>query len=141
MTTRQQGLYRATIALTLLQRPRDFHTGAPLTPELIEAGRIDDHHVFPRGYLRTVGQGDQPDSVLNHCLIDRATNIRISNRAPSAYLAEIRDELGATLDDVLLSHRLPVGPESPLLADDFDAFLDWRQHALQDALASVTGRP
>ena len=139
VTTRQRGLYRATIALTLLQRPRDFHTGAPLTPELIEAGRVDDHHVFPRGYLRSVGNGDHVDSVLNHCLIGRATNIRISDRAPSSYLAEIRTELGATLDDVLRSHRLPVGPESPLLADDFDAFLEWREHALQEALASVTG--
>ena len=86
VTTRQQGLYRATIALTLLQRPRDFHTGAPLTPELIEAGKIDDHHLFPRAYLRSVGKGDTVDSVLNHCLIDRATNIRISKQAPSAYL-------------------------------------------------------
>ena len=31
VTTRQQGLYRATMALTLQQRPRDFHTGAPLS--------------------------------------------------------------------------------------------------------------
>ena len=91
VTTRQQGLYRATIALTLLQRPRDFHTGAPLTPELIEAGKIDDHHLFPRAYLRSVGKGDTVDSVLNHCLIDRATNIRISKQAPSAYLEEMRD--------------------------------------------------
>ena len=64
VTTRQQGLYRATIALTLLQRPRDFHTGAPLTPELIEAGKVDDHHLFPRAYLRSVGKGDTVDSVL-----------------------------------------------------------------------------
>jgi restriction endonuclease Mrr len=141
VTTRQQGLYRATIALTLLGRPRDFHTAAPLTPELIEAGRIDDHHVFPRAYLRSVGQGgDQADSVLNHCLIDRGTNIRISKQAPSAYLEEIRRELGATVDDVLRSHRLPVGSDSPLAADDFDGFLDWRKQALADALAEVTGR-
>jgi hypothetical protein len=140
VTARQQGLYRATIALTLLQRPRDFHTGAPLTSELIEAGRIDDHHVFPRTYLRTVGHGDAVDSVLNHCLIDRGTNIRISNRAPSAYLGEIRAELGATLDEVLRSHRLPTGPNSPLNADDFEAFLDWREQALWDALAAVTGK-
>ena len=49
VTIRQQGLYRATIALTLTQRPRDFHTAAPLTQEIIEAGKVDDHHVFPRG--------------------------------------------------------------------------------------------
>ena len=140
ITTRQQGLYRATIALTLLERPRDFHTGAPLTPELIEAGRVDDHHVFPRAYLRSVGNGGTVDSVLNHTLIDRGTNIRISRQATSAYLEEIRTELGATLDDVLRSHCLPTGPQSPLATDDFEAFLEWREEALGDALARVTGK-
>ena len=140
VTTRQQGLYRATIALTLLQRPRDFHTGAPLTPELIEAGKIDDHHLFPRAYLRSVGKGDTVDSVLNHCLIDRATNIRIGRQAPSAYLEEMRTELGPILDEVLRSHRLPTGRTSPLATDDFEAFLDWREQALDEALAAVTGK-
>jgi restriction endonuclease Mrr len=140
VTARQQGLYRATIALTLLQRPRDFHTGAPLTPELIEAGRIDDHHVFPRVYLRSIGKGDTVDSVLNHCLIDRATNIRIAGQAPSAYLEEMRTELGAVLDEVLSSHRLPTGPASPLATDDFEGFLDWREQALGEALGTVTGK-
>ena len=107
VTARQQGLYRATVALTLLQRPRDFPPGVPLTPELIEAGKIDDHHVFPRAYLRSVGKGDIVDAVLNHCLIDRATNIRIARQAPSAYLEETRTELGPILDEVLRSHRLP----------------------------------
>ena len=140
VTTRQQGLYRATIALTLLQRPRDFHTGAPLTPELIEAGKIDDHHLFPRAYLRSVGKGDTVDSVLNHCLIDRATNIRISTQAPSAYLEEMRTELGPILDEVLRSHRLPTGPTSPLVTDDFEGFLEWREQALDEALTAVTGK-
>jgi hypothetical protein len=140
VTTRQQGLYRATIALTLLERPRDFHTGAPLTPELIEAGRIDDHHVFPRAYLRSVGKGEQVDFVLNHCLIDRSTNIRISNQPPSAYLEGIRGELGPTLDEVLRSQMLPAGPDSPLYTDDFDAFLELRRRTLQAALASATGK-
>ena len=140
VTTRQQGLYRATMALSLLQRPRDFHTGAPLTPELIEAGKIDDHHVFPRAYLRSTGKGDAVDSVLNHCLIDRVTNIRISNQAPSAYLDEMRTELGPTLNEVLRSHQLPTGPNSPLNTNDFEAFLDWREQALEDALAAATGK-
>lgn len=140
VTSRQQGLYRGTMALTLLQRPRDFHTGAPLTPELIEAGKIDDHHVFPRAYLRSVGKGDTVDSVLNHCLIDRATNIRIAMQAPSTYLEEMRAELGQILDEVLRSHQLPTGSASPLATDDFEAFLKWREQAPEEALSAVIGR-
>jgi hypothetical protein len=137
--TRQQGLYRATIALTLAQTPLDFHSGAPLTRELIEAGRVDDHHIFPRGYLADIGSGDGFDSVLNHCLIDSKTNVNVGKKAPSVYLEEIRYALGGELDKVLASHILPTGEQSPLNDDDFDAFLVWRTERLADTLRERTG--
>ena len=40
--------------------PRDFHTAAPLTPEVIEAEKIDDHHVFPRGFLQDLTGAPKP---------------------------------------------------------------------------------
>jgi hypothetical protein len=126
VTPRQQGLYRATIALTLSNAPRDFHTAAPLTSDLIDEQKIDDHHVFPRAFLRDLGRGRETDSVLNHVLIDRATNVRIGKNAPSHYLGEIRSVLGDGLDAVLASHELPVEADSSLARDDFDAFLTWR---------------
>lgn len=146
VTVKQQGLYRSTIALTLTQHPRDFHTGAPLTREVIEANKVDDHHVFPRGHLADVGRGADVDSVLNHCLIDRATNVSIGKKAPSVYLQEIRNALGAELDQVLASQMLPAGEASPLASDDFDGFLALRLEQLWDALteraaAVNTGAP
>lgn len=139
VTPRQLGLYRATMALTLLGAPRDFHTGKPLTQAIVEAGRVDDHHVFPRGYLADRDQVDHVDSVLNRCLIDRTTNIRISKAAPSKYLAAIRDQLGpAATDQLLQSHQLPTGPHSPLGRDAYEEFLDWREARLDDALRAVT---
>ena len=134
VTVKQQGLYRATIALTLTQHPRDFHTGAPLSREVIEASKVDDHHVFPRGYLADVGRGVEVDSVLNHCLIDRTTNISIGKKAPSVYLQEVRAALGAELDQVLASQMLPSGEASPLANDDFEGFLAMRVEQLWDAL-------
>lgn len=139
VTIRQQGLYRATIALTLTEYPRDFHTAAPLTQEMIEAGKVDDHHVFPRGYLKEIGRGGEVDSVLNHALIDRATNTSIGKKAPAVYLNEIRAALGPALDAVLESHRLPVGSDSPLARDDFDDFLSWRIEHLAEALEDKVG--
>lgn len=140
VTARQQGLYRASIALMLTDHPRDFHTGATLTREVIEAKKVDDHHIFPRAYLRDIGRTNEVDSVLNHCLIARETNTRIGKRPPSEYLAEIREVLGDDLDRVLVSHRLPTGAQNPLLDDDYDAFLSWRIDVLDDALAEKTGR-
>lgn len=140
ITPRQQGLYRATIALTLSRAPRDFHTAAPLTSDLIEEEKIDDHHVFPRAFLRELGRGGETDSVLNHVLIDRATNLRIGKNPPSRYLAEIRSVLGKALDAVLASHALPAEADNPLDRDDFDAFLTWRLENLEELLAEKTGQ-
>jgi hypothetical protein len=140
VTARQQGLYRATMALTLSQAPRDFHTGAPLTSDLIEEEKIDDHHVFPRAFLRDLGRGAENDSVLNHVLIDRLTNVRIGKNPPSRYLAEVRAVLGDGLDAVLASHALPGEADSPLERDDFDAFLTWRLERLDELLAQETGQ-
>lgn len=140
VTVRQQGLYRATIALTLTEQPRDFHTAVPLSQDVIETGKIDDHHVFPRGYLKDVGRAGEVDSVLNHCLIDRQTNGHIGKRPPSAYLAEIRAVLGSDLDAVLRSHGLPTGEQSALAKDDLDGFQSWRQDHLAGKLAGFCGR-
>lgn len=140
VTVRQKGLYRATIALMLTEQPRDFHTGAPLTQDLIEANKVEDHHVFPRGHLKDIGRPNEIDSVLNHCLIDRQTNSSIGKKPPSEYLSEIRSALGDDLDDVLASHRLPTGERSPLDSDDFDEFLSWRLEELADALTEHTGQ-
>ncbi len=140
VTIRQKGLYKATIALMLTEQPRDFHTGAPLTQDLIEINKVDDHHVFPRGYLKDIGRPNEIDSVLNHCLIDRQTNSSIGKKPPSQYLGETRSALGDDLDDVLASHRLPTGERSPLDSDDFDEFLSWRVEELADALAEQTGQ-
>jgi len=140
VTVRQKGLYRATVALMLTEQPRDFHTGAPLNHDVIEANKVDDHHVLPRGYLKDIGRRNEVDSVLNHCLIDRETNRRIGKRPPSQYLAEIRSARGDDLDDVLASHRLPTGERSPLESDDFDEYLSWRLEELADALTEQTGQ-
>ena len=110
-----------------------------MTRQLIEARRVDDHHVFPRAYLAEVGLGGGIDSVLNHCLIDRQTNLSIGKKAPSIYLNEIREALGAELDRVLVSQTLPIGADSPLATDDFDGFRSWRIDQLYDALTERTG--
>jgi hypothetical protein len=139
-TARQRAVYRGTIALVLSSGPRDFHSRAPLTKDLIIENNVDDHHIFPDAYLR---KRDVPsrsrDCVLNRTLIDRKTNMSIGSRPPSAYMKDIREALPATFQELLTSHHLPVGPTSPLWNDNFDAFLDWRQESLWQAIKRVTG--
>ncbi len=143
VTPKQRAIYRGTICLILgsAHGARDFHTQAPITAALIGAEGIDDHHVFPAAYLDR--RGGTParlrDCVLNRTLIDRTTNQMISDRAPSDYLAEIRDTSGFPFELVLGSHSLPSEADSPLLCDDFGGFLSWRQTRLWQEIRRVTG--
>lgn len=140
-TIRQRAVYRGAICLILRRGPRDFHTGARLTGDLMIEQNVDDHHVFPNAFLaRQEIPTRLRDCVLNRTLIDRKTNIRISDRSPSAYMAQIRHALGVEkFEELLASHLLPSGPESACLQDDFEAFLQWRQEALWQEIQSVTG--
>ncbi len=60
-------------------------------------------------------------------------------RAPSDYLAEIRDTPGFPFEEVLASHGLPAGADSPLLRDNYEQFLLRRQERLWQEIGRVTG--
>jgi len=141
VTPRQRSIYRGAICLILGQNARDFHTQAVITGKLMTEQGIDDHHLFPAAYLERnkVTISRLRDCVLNRTLIDRTTNQMISDRAPSDYMAEIRDTAGFPFDTVLTSHILPSAAGSPLLGDNFDAFLAWRQERLWQEIKRVTG--
>ena len=141
MTPRQRAIYRGAICLILGGSARDFHTQAVITGKLMAEDGIDDHHVFPAAYLerREIAPARRRDCVLNRTLIDRTTNQMIGARAPSDYLAEIRDTPGFPFEEVLASHGLPAGADSPLLRDDYEAFLLRRQERLWREIQRVTG--
>ncbi len=141
ITPRQRSLYRATICLILASgnRPLDFHSRAVLNEKLLASSGIDDHHIFPAKFLddRDVDSRLR-DCVLNRCLIDSHTNQRISCRAPSDYMAELRDEPGFPMETVLASHLIPDGDESGLWTNHFELFLAQRQERLSRSIAEVT---
>src|SRR5439155_23301452 len=85
-TYRQRALYRGVICLILSEGPRDFYSFNRLTPELLLENSVEDHHFFPYAFLGRVNIASRVrDCVLNRTLIDRITNRRISDRAPSDY--------------------------------------------------------
>lgn len=138
---RQRAVYWGTIALVLSREPRDFHNGARLTGDLMIEHNIDDHHIFPAAYLaRESVPVRLRDSVLNRTLIDRTTNIRISDRAPTSYMHDIQQALGADkFKQLLKSHLLPADLDSQLWRNDLERFLQWRQDAIWQEIMRVTG--
>jgi hypothetical protein len=63
----------------------------------------------------------------------------ISDRAPSDYLTEMRNTPGFPFELVIASHRLPQAADSPLLRDDYEPFLTWRQQRLWQDIKAATG--
>lgn len=140
ITPRQSALYRALMALSLRNAPKDFHEGRPLTPERIIEESVDDHHIFPQAYLGESVEKHLVDSVLNRTLIDRITNIRINAKAPSAYLADMAEALSPELvHDILESHSIDPDSAEALRSDDFSTFLGRRADRLQELLLAATG--
>lgn len=143
VTPRQRAIYEGVICLVLSGcGTRDFHTQSLITSSLIEQEGIDDHHIFPAAYLeqkKGVAEARRRDCILNRTLIDRTTNQIISARAPSDYLAQMKNTPNFPFDFVLKSHCLPSGDDSPLMNDNYDDFLAWREGALWTEIQKATG--
>ncbi|MEN6580326.1 MAG: DUF262 domain-containing protein [Anaerolineaceae bacterium] len=141
-TTKQRAVYRGLMCLILRTPSLDFHSTQPISAALIEENHIDDHHIFPKGYMQnnpphgTSLSDYEIDSILNRTLIDKETNIRIGMNAPSVYLKEIRSHLqeqsgdASVLEKILSSHQLPIDPRSSLWSNDFLEFRKEREKAL-----------
>lgn len=134
-TSRQRAVYYTCLALMLSKGALDFYSGRRVNAKLDDDGKVEDHHIFPKGYLFDSGMTDTKaqNCILNRTLIAAETNRKISAKSPKEYLADIKDA-----DKILASHILPCGADSALRNNDFEGFLDERQKLLGDAIIAVT---
>jgi hypothetical protein len=67
--------------------------GITVAATLQQSGDI--HHIFPKDYLQKNGYPDRGDynQVANYVLTETAINIKIGNKAPHAYFAELEQQL------------------------------------------------
>jgi hypothetical protein len=83
-------VYSGVFCLLAINGARDWAAA-----ETIELQKLEDHHIFPQGYLTKRGFDANRDktainSIVNRTLISDATNKLISDTAPAAYLADER---------------------------------------------------
>jgi hypothetical protein len=77
-------LYKGVFNLIFKNDPCDFYE-----LENIANNSLNDHHVFPKNFLKSKEVDVEPDLVLNRTLIFDSTNKMISNKSPSEYIKEI----------------------------------------------------
>lgn len=136
----KNGVYKGVICLTMKTNggSLDFVTGAAIPNQMVTSGEVDDHHIFPKKYLMDTKKLDDKtliNCVLNRTLIDRETNKSISAKAPSVYIKSLK---APNVAQVLESHLIPHGPGSPLVTDDYEAFLEQRTQLIFAKIKEVT---
>ena len=90
---------------------------------------IERHHLFPRGYLRTLGLTSTRDTnqIANFALVEWSDNIDISDKSPSEYFPEYAARFTqGELDDMTYWHALPKGWEDM----EYPEFLEARRKGM-----------
>jgi hypothetical protein len=94
-------VYSGVFCLLALRGARDWRRG-----ESIQLQELQDHHIFPRDYLKTHGLDKGVNSIVNRTLISDETNGKIKNKAPAEYLASKEIFPSGPKDSLLSAHFL-----------------------------------
>ena len=142
LRTRNSAAYKGLYALQMKSGAADWRTSTPLALADWHQENIDIHHIFPVAWC---ARANPPvpshlyNSIINKTPIDALTNRIIGGRAPSSYLARLRNDISpGTLDAVLGSHWLD--PE--LLAEDrfAECFVE-RGESMLELIGNAMGKP
>lgn len=92
--------------------------------------KLEDHHIFPKHYIKeNYGDDDNAisltDCVANRTLLPKITNIRIGKKAPSEYLTDIKVK-NKDIELSLKNHLIPIELMEGLYDDFYYDFIETR---------------
>ena len=79
-------IYKGIFNLLFMNNAKDFYDNDKIK---FSVENLDDHHIFPKGFLQDKKVELSYDIVLNRTLIGSKTNKNISKKAPADYLGEM----------------------------------------------------
>ncbi len=136
--------YNAIISIIALNSAKDFYKGIVLGTGDFSNENINDHHIFPvsvKGIDQTKSKTfkESKDSILNRTLLFDETNIKISNKRPSEYIAELKLKYGSEeiLLDILKTHLINEKAFQYLLEDNFDDFINEREKEIKKHIINI----
>jgi hypothetical protein len=136
--SRVNSIYRGVMNLVAISGAKDFQAN-----DAIEFHSLDDHHIFPRGYLEPLRDRNQNrmydqdlvNSILNKTLISQQTNRRISRMTPRDYILKIIPS--ERQREILHSHLISDEAIDAMLQNDYPRFLTQRETTILAALRKV----
>jgi hypothetical protein len=138
---RANNAHAKLLAIVLANRsPVDLLTGQVIdtTNALAWTNVKEFHHFFPQDYLK--GREVAParaNALANIVMLTSASNKRITNRAPSDYLADVEAAAGGNLDDWLARNLISPEAYQAAKADDFDGFLAARAKRIHEVVLEL----
>jgi hypothetical protein len=108
--------------------------------------KLEDHHIFPQGFLNAnlpTNEDEVPDfkllidSVINRALIPKITNIKIGKKKPSEYLKKIK-ERNNKLEQSLENQFIPTELINGSLDNKYENFLAKRAQKLLELINDET---
>lgn len=126
-------LYKAVMCLLVLNDARDFRKN-----ESITFSRLEDHHIFPRSWLRKNHTETNLDgsltalhnTIVNRTLISAETNRAISSKSPGDYLHDDSIIAQDKVREILQRHFIDDGSLQALEQNEYEQFLLQRQSAI-----------
>jgi len=145
--TTGSAVYSGVFCLLALRNARDWRRG-----EIIQLQDLQDHHIFPRGFLQQRGftKRVEINTIVNRTLISDETNNKIKAKSPAEYLqSEDIFPAGPNLEllqphfigpdalETLHAAKEDLGPAG--LREVYEKFLSIREAAIIAEIRRVTG--
>jgi hypothetical protein len=143
MRSRTSAAYRGLYVLLQQQGAQDLFWKARMMDLDRNDKNIDIHHIFPRKWCEAHGiPSTRYDSIINKTAISYKANRKIGGSAPSAYLAQLQNDVAvqlssASMDSIIASHLIT---PALLRSDDFDAFYADRRATLLSLVEEAMGK-
>lgn len=127
------------LCLLNLQNPLHLRNGTRIHLEgnhFSKFNLADNHHIFPINFLKKQGfRTREVHSLPNFCFLPAEINKYISDKSPSEYMTEFRNELGDQLfERVMKSHLIPVDEHSGIWTNNFERFLKQRAELIMSEI-------
>ena len=129
------------LCLMALQIPRDFDNGDQVNlanTQIARSNAKQNHHIFPYSLRQAFGTDDkQINTLMNFALISARLNGEISNKKPSGYITNYKQE-NATIEEHLATHFVNDVGIMAMEADDYTTFIQARAEIVIQAIRQKT---
>ena len=133
-------LYRAIMCLLALNGARDFRKN-----ESITFSELEDHHIFPKSYLKTnytkATLGNDlttlRNTIVNRTLISTETNRAISSKPPGEYVHDDSVIAQDKLREILHRHFIDDESIEALEQNEYEIFLLQRETVILERIKSL----